>query len=86
MPRSGIARTLKIERGLMVGKSVEITQVRSANRTTDRIQNTLKGLGLGRIGKSKVHTLTPATQGMIRAVEHLVTVSEAKAAAKAARK
>lgn len=70
----------------MVGKSVEVRQVRSANRTTVRIQETLKGLGLGRIGNSKVHTLTPATLGMIRAVEHLVSVSESQTSAKAARK
>lgn len=36
--------------------------------------STLKSLGLGRIGKVRIHSATPSTLGMIKAVEHLVEV------------
>lgn len=54
---------------------VIITQVRSnINRPKDQ-KDTLKSLGLGKIGKSKELTLNPQIEGMIKKVAHLIKVS-----------
>jgi large subunit ribosomal protein L30 len=37
---------------------------------------TLIGLGLGKIGASRVHVDTPAVRGRIRKVAHLIKVEE----------
>jgi large subunit ribosomal protein L30 len=37
---------------------------------------TLKALGLGRIGKTKVHQDTPQIRGMVKQVEYLLKVEE----------
>jgi large subunit ribosomal protein L30 len=60
-----------------MAKKVTVVQVRSSNNREQRTRNTLLALGLGRIGKTREHELTPATSGMIKAVQHLVTVHEA---------
>lgn len=62
----------------MSNKKIQVKQTRSANRSNSRQVATLHALGLGRIGKQKVHQLTAPTIGMIKAVQHLVTLSEAK--------
>ena len=54
--------------------SVKITQVRSTIGETDRHIGTLRALGLGKIGRTKEHTVTPELQGMLRQVNHLVRV------------
>ena len=56
---------------------VIVIQVRSGNRSTKRCIATLEALGLGRIGRKKEHKLTPATQGMLNAVAHLVDIQKA---------
>ena len=56
---------------------VRITQVRSGIGQSDRHLGTLRALGLGKIGRSAVHSESPQLQGMLRQVRHLVTV-EAK--------
>ena len=56
---------------------VKITQVRSGIGQSDRHLGTLRALGLGKIGRSAVHSESPQLQGMLRQVRHLVTV-EAK--------
>ena len=53
---------------------VELKQVRSANTASRRQRDTLRSLGLGRIGKSSKHTDTPQLQGMLRVVGHLVEI------------
>ncbi len=60
-----------------VGSKVVITQVRGTNRSSGKIVKTMQALGLGRIGRSCEHVLTPSTLGMIRAVQHIVEVREA---------
>ena len=55
---------------------LKVTQVRSAIGETRRHRGTLRALGLGRIGKSREHDVTPALQGMLRKVRHLVKVEE----------
>ncbi len=55
---------------------VRITQRRSIiNRPKDQ-KLTIKALGLGRIDKSVEVEATPQIKGMIRKVNHLVTVTE----------
>ncbi len=62
----------------MSRKKVVVKQVRSSNNRDKRTKATLQALGLGRIGKTRNHELTPATAGMLAAVEHLVVIHEAK--------
>lgn len=60
------------------GKTVTVTQVRSSNRRNRKHLMTLKALGLGRIGRSKDHVLTPSTEGMLYSVQQLVEIFEHK--------
>jgi large subunit ribosomal protein L30 len=56
---------------------VQITQYRGTNGSTRAQRETLRSLGLGRIGRSCEHPDSPQLRGMIRAVGHLVRVSGA---------
>jgi len=53
-----------------------ITQTGSQIKCPKRQKDTLKALGLGRIGKSVAHNATPQIRGMVTKVEHLVSVQE----------
>ena len=55
---------------------VQITQRRSTIKRPDTQLRTIKALGLGRINKSVEVELTPQIAGMIRKVNHLITVKE----------
>lgn len=57
-------------------KLIEITQVRSGIGRQERHRRTLRALGIKRHQQSVVHEDTPAIQGMIDTVSHLVEVSE----------
>ena len=60
------------------GKTIKIEQTGSPMRR-DRVQReTLVGLGLNKIGRSKELPDTPATRGMITKVKHLVRVVDGK--------
>ena len=59
-------------------KTVTVRQVRSANRRPEKQAATLRGLGLGRIGRTRTLEDTPAVRGMIRAARNLVEVVEEK--------
>jgi large subunit ribosomal protein L30 len=59
-------------------KTVTVRQIRSANRKPAIQTVTLKGLGLGKIRRTRTLEDTPAVRGMIRAVQHLVEVVEEK--------
>ncbi|MDR2337472.1 MAG: 50S ribosomal protein L30 [Deltaproteobacteria bacterium] len=59
-------------------ETVIVKQVRSSNRHPKVQLATLKALGLGRIGKTANHVLTPATIGRIKAVSHLVIIEKEK--------
>ena len=59
-----------------LGKMLRVTQVRSAIGGTRRQRESLKGLGLSRIGSSSIVQDTPAMRGLIRRVEHLLTVED----------
>jgi large subunit ribosomal protein L30 len=56
--------------------TLTITQRRSRNGSDKRQRDTLRSLGLRRIGHSVEHTDTPQVRGMIHKVRHLVEVSE----------
>ena len=43
--------------------ALKVTQVRSAIRVQKEHRGTLKSLGLGRIGRSRVHQDSPSLQG-----------------------
>ena len=53
-----------------------IKQVRSANGTNAKQRDTLRSLGLRRIGHTVEVNDTPQARGMVHAVRHLVTVDE----------
>ena len=55
---------------------IKVTQTGSAIGRTPRHRGTLRALGLGRIGKTREHDVTPSLQGMLRKVRHLVKVEE----------
>jgi len=59
-------------------KTVTVRQVRSANRRPEKQAATLRGLGLGKIGRTRTLEDTPAVRGMIRAARNLVEVVEEK--------
>jgi large subunit ribosomal protein L30 len=56
---------------------LRITQVRSKIGQSQRHHGTLRALGLGRIGKTTEQVDSPALQGALRKVKHLVKVEEA---------
>jgi large subunit ribosomal protein L30 len=58
------------------GKTVKVRQTRSQIRRPEAQNATLKGLGLGRIGRERTLEDTPAVRGMIAKVAHLIEVTE----------
>jgi large subunit ribosomal protein L30 len=55
---------------------LRVTQVRSRIGGTKAQRDTLRSLGLRRIGDVVVKADRPELRGMVRAVRHLVTVEE----------
>lgn len=58
----------------MAEKTIIIRQTRSGIGQTKRRRETLKALGLGKIGKTTEHQASPSTLGMIRQVAHMVEI------------
>ena len=58
------------------GKTVTVRQIRSANRKPEIQAQTLRGLGLGKIRRTRTLEDTPSVCGMINAVKHLVEIVE----------
>ena len=58
---------------------VLVTQTGSSIGTKPKQRGTLRALGLGRIGKSRVHTDTPDLRGQLQKVPHLVSVEPVSA-------
>lgn len=58
------------------GNTVRVTQIRSAIGRPGDQRATLKGLGLGRIRRTRELEDTPSVRGMISKVNHLVHVEE----------
>jgi large subunit ribosomal protein L30 len=57
-------------------KTLTVRQIHSHARRPAVQEATLRGLGLGKIGREKVLEDTPAIRGMIRKVRHLIDVAE----------
>jgi large subunit ribosomal protein L30 len=55
---------------------LKITQIKSRISEKQNQRDTLRTLGLKKIGQTVVREDTPAVRGMIRTVAHLVTVEE----------
>ena len=61
-----------------VPDKVLVKQIKGMGRRTNDVRATLEALGLGRIGKSRVHTVNAALVGMLRHVEHMIEVTPAE--------
>ncbi|MGA7205009.1 MAG: 50S ribosomal protein L30 [Specibacter sp.] len=59
-------------------KKLEITQIRGVVGAKQFQKDTLRSLGLKRIGHTVVRTADAVTAGMINTVPHLIKVEEAK--------
>jgi large subunit ribosomal protein L30 len=57
-------------------KTITVKQVRSANRRPAIQTATLKGLGLGKLHRTRTLEDTPAVRGMIHSIPHLVVIVE----------
>ena len=60
----------------MAAKKLTLRQVRSPNGASRKQKETLRSLGLGRIGKSAERADGPVLQGQLEKVRHLVEVGE----------
>jgi large subunit ribosomal protein L30 len=58
-----------------VSATLRVTQRRSRNGSDKRQLDTLRSLGLRRIGHTVEHSDTPQIRGMIHKVRHLVEVN-----------
>ena len=55
---------------------IRITQVRSLIGRPERQKRTMKALGLGKINKTVEKEANPQILGMVKAVDHLISVEE----------
>jgi large subunit ribosomal protein L30 len=57
--------------------TLKLKQVRSSNGSSRRQQESLRTLGLGRIGKSSERPADdPAVRGLVRSIGHLIEVDD----------
>jgi large subunit ribosomal protein L30 len=56
--------------------TLRITQVKSVNGANPKQRDTLKTLGLGKIGRSSEREDHPSVRGLVHSVRHLVKVDE----------
>jgi large subunit ribosomal protein L30 len=66
------------EDGQMTKKTLTIQQYKSAARRPAYQGATLKGLGLNKIGRTRVIIDTPASRGMVASVAHMVRIVDDK--------
>ena len=59
-------------------KTLKVEQIGSAQRRQHTQRETLIGLGLNKIGRTRDLPDTPMTRGMIHKVKHLVRVVDGK--------
>ncbi|MEA2418330.1 MAG: large subunit ribosomal protein [Thermoleophilaceae bacterium] len=57
--------------------ALQIKQVRSANGSNRKQRESLRTLGLGKIGRTAERDDHPTVRGLINSVRHLVEVSDA---------
>lgn len=58
------------------GRKVRVTLRRSLIGRPEAQRRIVRGIGLRRIGAARVHTVTPALEGALKKVGHLVWVRE----------
>ncbi len=61
----------------MAQAKLTITQVRSPNGASRKQRDSLRTLGLGRIGRQVERADDPVVRGLIKSVDHLVEVKDA---------
>jgi large subunit ribosomal protein L30 len=59
-----------------MAKTIVVKQVRSPNRRPEVQRETLKGLGLNKMHKTRELEDTPSVRGMINSIPHLVEIIE----------
>jgi large subunit ribosomal protein L30 len=59
-----------------MAKTIVVKQIASPSRRPDVQRQTLIGLGLNKVGKTRELEDTPSVRGMVRAIPHLVTILE----------
>ena len=59
-----------------MAKNIKITQVKSSAHAKQNMKDTLRTLGLRKIGQSVVREQTDTDLGAVRTVRHLVTAEE----------
>lgn len=60
----------------MAEKTLIVKQIRSSAARTQAVKDTLKAVGLGRIGAKREVKVNPAMIGMLKRIEYLIEVSE----------
>jgi ribosomal protein L30 len=55
-----------------VSDKIRVKLIRSPISTTRRVRETVKGLGLGKVGSERELVRTPSVEGMIKRLKHLV--------------
>jgi ribosomal protein L30 len=55
-----------------VSDKIRVKLIRSPISTTRRVRETVKGLGLGKVGSERELIRTPSVEGMIKRLKHLV--------------
>lgn len=61
----------------MPNKKIKIKQIKSLIGRSKKQRDTMQALGIKRINHTVEHTITPQISGMIKKVNHLVSVEEA---------
>lgn len=59
-----------------MSEMIRVRLVRSPIGTKERVRQTVKGLGLGKLGSERVLRRSAPVEGMLRRVKHLVAVIE----------
>ena len=62
----------------MADKKIKITQIKSAIGYRHQAKDTLKALGINKLNSSVIKLNSPAIQGMINSINHLLRVEEVK--------
>lgn len=57
-------------------KGLKVTQIASGIGRGEKQNATLRGLGLGKLNRSRILPDTPATRGMVNKISHLVTMEK----------
>ncbi len=57
-------------------EKIKITQIKSEIGTIPKHRLTLRAIGLGRIGKTRIHTLNDSLKGKLRQVGYLLKVEK----------